>query len=30
MVSTDRTDYEQVERTISFDVRESDGEYTIR
>jgi hypothetical protein len=30
MVSTDRTDYEQVERTISFDVRESDGEYSIR
>jgi hypothetical protein len=29
MVSTDRTDYEQIERVILFDVRESDGEYTI-
>jgi len=29
MVSTDRTDYEQVERVILFDVRDSDGEYRI-
>lgn len=29
MVSTDRTDYEQIERVVLFDVQESDGEYTI-
>lgn len=29
MVSTDRTDYEQIQRTVIFDVRESEGEYSI-
>ncbi|MFA5266486.1 MAG: hypothetical protein WC379_00825 [Methanoregula sp.] len=29
MVSTDRTDYEQIERVVLFDVRENDGEYRI-
>jgi len=29
MVSTDRTDYEQIERVILFEVRENDGEYTL-
>lgn len=29
MVSTDRTDFEQIERIVLFDVRETGGEYTI-
>jgi hypothetical protein len=29
LVSTDRTDYEQLERTILFDVQENDGQYTL-
>ena len=30
MVSTDRTDYEQIERIVFFDVRESEGVFSIR
>lgn len=29
MVSTDRTDYEQIRRTVLFTVRENEGEYSI-
>lgn len=29
MVSTDRTDYEQIQRTIRFDVQENGGQYRI-
>jgi hypothetical protein len=29
MVSTDRSDYQQIQRTALFEVRENEGEYSI-